>query len=304
MPFDQKVEDHHKLSFQSNFEMVTQRTGSKLRQYVSEKPCEGEGAVAADLIGEVQYMRGGARDRRNPENVPDRKRRWLTPQDPLETGQYLDKIDKFRMIDDPTSKLYEAHGTAMRRGVDDIILGLDQQGNVATGGIFGTVVEGKRPSNTVSLGAERYTDADGNGLTIAKLRAARLQLGLDENDLEFITPVMAISTYEHDDLLGIVEQASSNLNMLEQPHIVEGKVKRLMGFNFVEINRLPLDDAGARMCPVWLKNQICLGVWQDLQTNMWNDTSMKNIPYVFIDGYFDCTRIEDLGVHIVKTVRP
>lgn len=300
MSFDQRVEQHHKLLFRDTFMQVTQYKGSKLRPYVTEQACSGEGAVAADLIGIVTYRRGTGRRRSNIENVPERTRRWLVYRDPIETGQYLDNVDKFRQSGQPDSMLVDAHVGAMRRGVDDTILGIDENGFVGEGGILGQVVEGKRPGGAgVALDAQYKTVHGGAGLTIAKLRAARKKLGLDENDLEFVTPVMAITTNQHDDLLGIVESASANLNMLEQPHIVEGKVKRLLGFNFLEVNRLPKDGT-TRSCPVWLKNMVKLGVWQDIKPDMWNDSHARNTPYIHVDAYMDATRIEDLGVHIVE----
>lgn len=300
MSLDTLVQDHHKLMFKENFLMVTQRDGSKLRPHVTEDSCSGEGAVAADLIGEVKYTRRTGRARSNPEIVPPRSRRWLVYRDPIETGQYLDTEDKFRMIDDPSSRLYETHNRAIRRGVDDIILGLDEDGKVDVGGILGKVAEGKRPGAAgVALSTDYRTgNASNDGLTIAKLRAARLKLGLDENDLDYQTPVMAITTRQHDDLLAIVEGASANLNMLEQPTVRSGKVTRLMGFEFVEINRLPLEDT-RRACPVWLKDKIKLGVWQDIRPRMWNDTHAQNTPYMHVDAIMDATRIEDLGVHVI-----
>lgn len=300
MSFDQRVEQHHKLLFRDTFMQVTQYKGSKLRPYVTEQACSGEGAVAADLIGIVTYRRGTGRRRSNIENVPERTRRWLVYRDPIETGQYLDNEDKFRQAGQPDSMLVDAHVAAMRRGVDDTILGIDENGVVGEGGILGSVVEGKRPGGAgVALAAQFTTVHGGAGLTIAKLRAARLRLGLDDNDLETMTPVMAITSRQHDNLLGIVETASANLNMLEQPHIVEGKVKRLLGFNFLEVNRLPRDGT-VRSCPVWVKQMIKLGVWQDIKPDMWNDSSARNTPYIHVDAYMDATRIEDLGVHVVQ----
>jgi len=300
MPLDQRVEDHHKLLFSENFLMVTQRLGSKLRPFVTEQQCTGEGANVADLIGTVNYQRGNSRRRSNIENVPERTRRWLVYRDPIETGQYLDSVDKFRMIDDPTSKLYETHVNAIRRGVDDTILGLDENGAVAEGGIFGKIAEGKRPGNAgIDLPSSYQTAAGGTGLTIPKLRAARKKLGLDENDLDMYRPCMAITTNQHDNLLGIVESASGNLNMLEQPTVKSGKVTSLMGFDFIEINRLPKQGT-TRRCPIWLKDKVVLGVWQDVKPDMWNDTHARNTPYMHCDAYMDATRIEDLGIHVIE----
>ena len=300
MSFDQLVEQHHRMMFRDEFMLATQYRGSKLRRYVTEQPATGEGAVAADIIGQVNYRRGTGRRRTNIENVPKRTRRWLIYRDPIETGQYLDSEDKFRQASDASSRLMNAHVMAIRRGIDDTILGLDENGALSDGGILGAVSEGKRPGNAgTALPSAYKTVHNSQGLTIAKLRAARKKLGLDENDLEFVTPVMAITTNQHDDLLGIVENASATLNMLEQPAVVEGKVKRLMGFEFVEVNRLP-KVSNIRSCPVWIKDKIVLGVWQDIDPDMWNDTHARNTPYIHVDAYMDATRTEDLGVHVIE----
>lgn len=300
MPLDTQVEPHHKLSFLTNFELATQQWGPKLRRFVTERSCTGEGAVAADLIGQVNYSRIPSRRRSNPENVPSRERRWLVYRDPIWSGQYLDSVDKFKMIDDPSSELQKAHAMAIGRGVDDTILGLDEDGNVAEGGILGPVVVGKRPGGApVALPTQYTTLHGGFGLTITKLRAARKRLGLSENDLDRVRPVCAITTNQHDNLLGIVETGTADLNQMEQPQLIDGKVTRLMGFDFVEINRLPV-AAGVRSCPVWIKDQIILGVWQDVRPRMWNDTSAGLTPYCEVDAIMDCTRKEDLGVHVIQ----
>lgn len=300
MPLDTLVEQHHKLTFTANFQLATQYLGPKLRRFVTEQACTGEGATAADIIGKVNYRRGPSRRRSNIENVPNRTRRWLVYRDPLETGQYLDSVDKFRQIDDASSQLMRTHAMAIGRGVDDTILGLDEDGAIAEGGILGTVVEGKRPGGAgIALPAKHLTVHGGTGLTIAKLRKARKQLGLDDNDLDRMSPVCAITTNQHDDLLGIVETGTADLNQLEQPQLRDGKVTRLMGFDFVEVNRLP-KAASTRSCPVWVKEQIVLGVWQDIRSAMWNDSHAGNTPYIEVTAIMDCTRKEDVGVHVIE----
>ena len=39
MPKDLLVEQHHKLQFEANIQLATQRFGSKLRKYVTEVSC-------------------------------------------------------------------------------------------------------------------------------------------------------------------------------------------------------------------------------------------------------------------------
>ncbi len=306
MPLDTQVEPHHKLSFLTNFELATQQWGPKLRRFVTERICTGEGAVAADLIGQVNYSRIPSRRRSNPENVPNRERRWLVYRDPIAVGDYIDNEDVFRQTGEPTSELIRNGSMAIGRGIDECILGLNEDGTIGEGGILGTIVEGKRPGGVgIALSSGNVTAHGGTGLTITKLRRARKKMGLSEVDLDRVTPVMAITQNQDDDLLGIVETGTADLNQFEQPQLRDGKVTRLMGFEFVHINGLPVRGAAPnliRSCPVWVPDDIILGVWQDVKTGLWNDTSARNTPYWHIDAYMDCTRREDVGVHVIECV--
>ena len=300
MSFDQRVEAHQRLMYGDNFMLATQQMGSKLRPFVTEKACKGEGATAADIVGEVEYSRRTGRDRTNKENPVPRSRRWLVYRDPIETGQYLDSEDKFREIESPDSETLQAHAAAVGRGFDDTILGIDANGDVDIGGILGPVVEGKRPGGAgVALPAAQTTVHGGVGLTLAKLRAARKRLGLDENDLDRVQPVMAVTPQQMDDLLGIVESASANLNMMDQAQMIEGKVTRLMRINFVEMNRLPVASS-VRSCPIWIKENVILGIWQDIKPDLYNDTHAGNTPYMKVDAVIDATRKQDTGVHVIE----
>lgn len=299
MPKDILVQDHNKLTFDANIQLATQRHGPKLRRYVTEKPCTGEGAVAANLIMPIKAIRDSGRRRSNIETTAERKRRWLIYRDPIAAGDYIDNEDVFRQSGEPASELVENAAKAIGRGIDDCILGIED-GVVGEGGILGAVVEGKRPGGAgIALPNGNTTVHGGTGLTIAKLRKARKALGLAEVDLDRVTPVMAITQNQDDDLLGIVETGTADLNQLEQPQLRDGKVTRLMGFEFVHINGLPKSGT-TRSCPVWVPSAIVLGVWRDVKADMWNDTSARNTPYWHVDAYMDCTRKEDVGVHVIE----
>lgn len=301
MPKDILVEAHHKLAFDSAVRLALQRNGSKLRAYVTEKPCTGEGAVAANTIGPITAVRRSGRRRSNVQTTAERARRWLVYRDPLEVGDYIDSEDVFRQSGEPTSELIDNGTRAIGRGIDDTILGVEG-GLITEGGIFGTVVTGKRPGAQLALPTGNVIVHGGTGLTIAKLRRARRALGLSEVDLDRVTPVMAITTNQDDDLLGIVETGTADLNQLEQPQLRDGKVTRLMGFEFVHTNGLPKNASGQRWCPVWVPEAIKLGVWQDVKTRLWNDSSADNTPYWKIDVFMDCARVEDAMVQVVECV--
>lgn len=300
MAYDQLVSPAFKLEFQAEMALAIQQNESKLKPTVRHKPCDGEASAASDLVNALQYRRRTGTNRSNFENPASFTRRWLMLRDPIESGQYLDTENKYRQMGDHSSELMQAHAASVNRGIDDIILGLDENGAITDGGLLGSVVEGKRPgASPVALPSEYQTVHGGTGLTIAKLRAARKKLAKDDNDLDRLELYMAVDPEQMDDLLGIVEGASANLNMMDQPQLKDGKVTRLMRFNFIEINRLPIVSS-VRYCPAWTKNNVVLGIWQDIKSDLYNDTHAGNTPYMRVDAVMDCTRAQDKAVHIIQ----
>ena len=58
------------------------------------------------------------------------------------------------------------------------------------------------------------------------------------------------------------------------------------------------------MCPIFSKKNIVVGRWQGIEGDMWNDTSAKNMPYVYVSAYLDCVRAQDTGVVVIPCVEP
>jgi hypothetical protein len=300
MSFEQRVEAHHRVQYLDNFMLSTRYNGSKLAPYFTERSVSGEGSVAADLIGKSKMERAQARDRNNPDNPPDRTRRWLSNRGIVKTGQYLDQENKWNMIGDPQSELIAGQAVAAAEFKDRICLGINNEGEVEQGGLLGPVIEGKTGGGaTVAFPAGNILAHSNTGLTVAKMRATRKKMGLDENDLASIRPVWAISTEEMDDLLAIIEAGGAGgLNVLEHPLMVDGRVKRFMGFDLLECNILP-KSGQVRTTVAWIKTKVVLGVWQEVTPKLWNDSHAWNTPYAGISMNMDATRIEDLGVQQV-----
>lgn len=304
MSFSQRVEAHHKLAYSNNVMLVTQQMGPRFRSTVTEVPCTGEAKDAAELVGKLEAIEGdGARSRSNIENVPDSKRRWLIRPNVIESGQYIDKEDTFDSINYPTSKIVQAHTIAVSRTIDDKILGVRRNPDGSFGlrdcGILGGAVEGKRPGAVrVQLDSQYVTPHNSQGLTIDKLIAAIEKLGLDDNDMS-MPLTCAITPKQHTDLLKIVSQTQENLNAFQQEELKRGRVTYFMNTTFIQTNRLPKTGT-TRSCPIWTKGNIALGIWQDIQGDMWNDPHAKNLPYAYVDAWVDCVRVQDNGVHVIE----
>ncbi len=304
MAFSQLVEAHHKLAYSNNVILVNQQKGSKLRGTVTEVPCTGEAHDAAELVGEVDYYEGdGSRPRTNIETVPQSERRWLIRPPEIKSGQYIDKEDVFDSINYPTAKIVQAHTMAVNRGIDDKILGVrklpDGTFGIRDGGVLGGVIEGKRPGNArIALPSEYVTPHGSARLTLDKLLMGREKLGVDENDMTAMLN-MAITPYQHTDLLRIVTIARAALSMFQEPVMQSGRVTQFLGYNFWETMRLP-KTGNIRLNPIWTKANIALGIWQDVQGTMWNDSHADNRPYSKVEAYMDCVRVQDKGVHVIE----
>ena len=295
MADDLLIEQSFRLTYQQTVGVVAQQLTSKFRQFVTEKTGSGYATAASDLVGKVKAVTRTTKDRRNLENSASIARRWLMMRDEFESGDYIDDEDVLRQVISPQSEIMRGHLGAVQRRVDEIIIGLDDDGVVGNGGLIGTVVEGKTPSTTVAFPSSQVIAAGGTGLTMAKLKAVREQFAKADYDLDTESPVMAIDPTEMTDLLGIVEAAGSSINLAEQAQMTDGKVKRFMNMNFLETNRLPLNGT-TRDCIAWMPSNIVLGVWKDVTGDIWKDTHANNTPYAQVEARMDCTRKEDSGV--------
>ena len=311
MPYVQNVEQHHKVMYADNVRMVAQQMKNPLLEAVTIVPASGEAMRAADLIGKKKYLRGEARSRRNPENPATGTARWIVfPEQPIESGQYIDKEDKFKMAMDPTSNFMKADVAAVTRGYADTIMGLDEIADgtysVVGGGILGIAREGKTAStSSIALPASQVIANGGTGLTLDKLRAAVKKLKQADFGIDaMLDPLWgAITPEQEDNLLGIAAASGANLNTFEIEQLKSGKPTRLMGITWILTNRLPKVST-VRTCAIWAKSNIIVGEWEGINGQMWNDTSAKNLPYIYTSCRIDAVRVEDKGVVAVECVEP
>lgn len=307
MAYQQLVEQHHAQTYGNNVVMVAQQKKDKLRGAVTELPCTGEAHSVADLIGDVEAQRRSGRDNKNPENPPKNTRRWLVMPDDVHSGQTIQKEEKFKQLYDPTSKLVTVHTTAVRRGVQDIILGVQKSGGkwvVSGGGILGRATEGKNPGNSKALPDSSVIAHGGTGMNTDKLIEAQEALleadfGIDDDE-DANELFCAIGPRQVTNLLKVADAASESLNAFEIEQLKRGRPTPLMGITWIVTNRLPKSDAGVRSCPVWAKSNIALGIWQDIEGRMWNLTEQLNLPYAYVSAIVDCVRIEDAGVRVIQ----
>jgi hypothetical protein len=308
MPIEVLIEQHHKLTYADNVKMVAQQMQPRIRPTVTSMSVSGEAVRAADLFGRVRAIRGDGRDFSNPDTRAQNTARWLVRPNSVYSGQPIDRAEMLDRAMDPTSQYTRAHVAAVMREIDDIILGsrrnADGTYSLGVGGILGSAVEGKRPTIEKVFPAANYIANASTGLTLEKLMTAQRTLQLREFGIDTTDTIYCgISPFQVTDLLQLADGNGTALNAFAQEQLKSGRPTPLMGMTWVVGNNYP-KVGNVRYCPVWTKNNVVAGVWQDIRGTLFKDTSKQELPQVLVDAYIAATRIEDDGVLIIECVEP
>jgi hypothetical protein len=270
--------------YTTNVQLLLQQRGSKLRDYVTVGSYTGKAAKAVEQIGAVTAQKRNTRHGDTPLISTPHDARWVFPND-FEWADLVDDQDKLRMLIDPTSP-YAVNGAyALGRSMDDIIIEA----------ALGTSKTGENGSaNTVFDTANQQIANGGTGLTIAKLRQAKRILMANEVDTAVDPLFMAVTATQLDNLLGTTEVTSSDFNTVKA--LVQGDVDTFMGFKFIHIERLPVNDSNHRRVIAWAKSGLHLGMWDDITTKISERADKSYANQVYVKGTFGATRTEEKKV--------
>ncbi len=279
--------------YSSNIQLKLQQKGSRLRGAVMEGHHIGSQASPVDQFGAVSANK--VTGRYNPMLHIDAPtdRRWVFPQD-YDLPQLLDSFDKLRLLIDPMSSYVTNAQYALGRAMDQEILS----------GLIGTNYVGNAGTSTATLASSQVVvvqqgAASSTNLTVAKLRAAKKILLQNEVDIDADPIYCAINAANHDSLLAEVQVVSTEFN--DKPVLVEGKIERFLGINFIHTELLATgtDDQSttSTAVPMWAKSGMYLGVWNDIMTDVSQRKDLQGLPYqAYVFGTFGGTRLEEKKV--------
>jgi hypothetical protein len=269
--------------YKANVELLLQQEGSRLRMAVTTDSYEGKAASMVEQFGEVAAQKKTQRHADTPLLDVPQDRRWVFPVD-YEWASLIDQQDKLRMIVDPASPYARAGAAAMSRAMDDEILAQ----------VFGTNFTGENGTTAETFNTSAYQVAVNTGGTASSLNVAKLQSAIQKlmqaNKGELNEPVYAaISSFEHDALLKEVQ--INNKDFGGSAVLVDGKVRRFMGVDFIITERLNI-TSGNRLIPVWVKSGLHLGLWKDIMTRVSERADKSHAMQVYLCGTFGATRTQ------------
>jgi hypothetical protein len=254
-----QLPEHFQTQFADNWEHLLQQKESRLEGKVRRATIKGKERNFSQL--------GKSKMRlittRNGVTIPSdtaMAKRWVRPKG-YDEVTFIDEFDKIALgeLPAPESEHVQSHSMAAKRTMDEVIIA----------GLEGTAYIGETGTDAVDLGAGQKVAVDyvisgvaaNSGLTLAKLTRAKYIL--DKNEVEAEDRYFIHTAKQLQDLLNnVVEIKSSDYNNVKA--LVDGKVSRFLGFDFVMTELLTLDSAtDIRTCIAYHKAGVLLGIGQE-----------------------------------------
>ncbi len=266
--------------YTDNIRLLAQQKGSRLRNTVEvDTNFTGEFKFYEQL-GKDTMTEKTARFQDTPIDPADHQRRRITKRDFVHNTP-LDLEDQLAMIVDPKGKYSISAGHAAGRAMDDVIIEA----------YSAAAQSGKEGSTPVSFDANNQIAAGGAGLTKGKLLEA-MKL-LDDADVEDEDRHLALGPKQLVNLLGTVEAASSDYNVVKA--LVQGEINTWIGFMFHKTTRLVV-SASIRKIYAYHRFAIQLAIQKE-PTARADQRPDKNYAWqVFMSMSIGATRLEEARI--------
>jgi hypothetical protein len=253
-----QLPEHYQTDFSDNWEHLLQQKESRLEGRCRKATVKGKERTFSQL--------GKSKMRlittRNGQTIPSdtaMAKRWVRPKG-YDEVTFIDEFDSVALgeLPAPESEHVTSHAMAAKRTMDEVIIaGLEGTAYI---GEDGTTPVDVPETQKVGVAYVLSGSAVNSGLTLAKLTRAKYIL--DANEVEDEGRYFVHSAKQLNDLLNnVVEVKSSDYN--EVKALVDGKVNRFMGFDFVRTQLLTLSSVDVRTCIAYHRDGVVLGIGQE-----------------------------------------
>lgn len=285
----QFVTTHFVQQYTTNVQILAQQKGSRFRRAVTVGNYVGKQGVPVDQFAPTVANK---RSTRYPSLTPadtQTDRRWVFPSD-YDWNDLIDNIDKLRLLIDPQSAYVMNGMNAMARAMDDEIIGA----------FFADAKTGPTGANNVTFA--------GNGLAVSASEGASAATGLNVEKLKAgMQQLMAAEAWDpgSGDRLYCAVTAKQNRNLMDEIQVInqdynpeksviqDGFVMSWGKIDFIHSERLTA-SGGQTLCPLWVKEGMHLGLWQDLSADVSQRKDLAGLPWqVYLYGTFGGTRIQE-----------
>ncbi len=277
-------------SYETRFEMLLQQMESRLEACVDVRPpTVGKNAMVVDQTGTSEANEVTQRHQPVQFTDPPMDSRWVRPRY-WYVAAGVDEPDLERRLTDPTGQFAKSQVAAMMRRKDDLIIK----------SFFGDALTGEDGATVATAANDGVTviPQGAAGLTVEKWRAAVKALVGNEVDDEDEDLWLAVTSHEHDALLGQTQIINSDYH--QKPVLERGRVRFFLGTNVKITNRLLTNANGDRRVPLWVKSGIVLQPWKGVSTKIQDRADLVATTQVKTTASFDATRTQ--GKKVVEIV--
>lgn len=293
------IPNHYTISFSTNIMLLLQQKGSKLRGTMSEGSYTGKQASPVDQIGKVEMSQVVGRFQPMERTDANVDRRWVYPVD-YDLLQSIDTFDKLRLLTDPESSYTQNAVFGAGRKIDTIAL----QATTAT------AKTGEQGATNTSFTAANEVDVAIGGansrLNVAKLLEVKEKMQANFVDFDVEEVYIPLTAKDESSLLNEVQIISSEFNGKDKPVLREGKITSFLRMNFVycELTEAVMAGTNEVTIPVWSKSGMHIGIWNDIQTEIFRDFKTKGIPWSsYVMLTVGATRLEENKVYAIESYR-
>jgi hypothetical protein len=288
----QFVTTHYVQQYTTNVQLLAQQKMSRLRGSVTTGTYTGKQGVPVDQFAATVANK---RTTRYPALTPadtQADRRWVFPSD-YDWNDLIDSIDKLRLLIDPQSSYVQNGMAAMNRAMDDEIITA----------FFGAAKTGSDGSTSTAFPAGQQVSASegasgATGMNVEKLKAGiQILLANEAWDPSSGDRIYcAISAKQNRNLMDEIQVVNADYNG-EKAVVNDGFVNSWGKVDFIHTERLPNNGSAQARCPMWVKQGMHLGLWQDLSADVSQRKDLAGLPYqVYLFGTFGGTRLEEKKV--------
>lgn len=246
------VNQAHINAYKDNLHLLLQQGMSKFRSVLPYEVAKGEKHffdrlgkfTAGEIIGNFQDT--------DVEDAPHSRRMASVKR--FHSTTYLDDVNKFNMLIDPTSDYVRGVAMALGRKFDDIVIDA----------ALGDAATGADGSGTVSLPGSQQIAAGGTGMTVAKFNQALRILEANEVDIDRERLYLVVGAHGVEDLLGDSSNHLTSFDFQGEKALANGGLPSFRGVNIIRSQRVP-DVSSDKQAILMTENAVKIAMAEDMR---------------------------------------
>lgn len=286
-----ELPEHYQTQFADNWEHLLQQKDSRLEGRCRKATVKGKERQFSQL-GKSKMRLITTRNGKTIPSDSSMAKRWVRPKG-YDEVTYIDEFDEVALgeLPAPESEHVMAHSMAAKRTIDEVIIAaLEGDAFIGEDGTDAVSVPSTQKV-AVNLGGSN------EGLTLAKLTKAKYLM--DSKEVEDEGRYFIHSAKQLQDLLtNVVEVKSSDYNDVKA--LVDGKLNRFMGFEFVMTQLLTLvSSTDVRTCIAYQKAGVLLGIGKEKSVKIDIRADLNHTVQIRTVIMIGATRMEEERVVLV-----